>query len=228
MTRIVRRGWAVLVGAFALLASTAAQAALTWQVDVLPDGVMYPADVAFDGRRTVNAFGVSMLDVNLGTLPGAELIQPIAINDLGQVISNVHMREGDFVYVKPGISNGGVLTLLSNSRGSVQAINNNGEVVMNLFGVEPRLWPGPNLPLTFDPVAYPYLFALSFFDINDHSQILASVAYDQVPHTGEPVIRYAVLSPVPEPAGYIGVGGALCVLGVVWRRGRPLRRPTPR
>lgn len=209
----------LLICALALAGSTAAQAVVTWNVDILPEGVLQPADIVFDGNRKVNIHGVGINDVPITNPippdvapPWDVFIGPQAINDLGQVVGSIFIGGGPST-TKPFIAYNGVTTVLWDvvERGYAAAINNHGQVVGYRYeGAGGFSWGGPPVPEWYVDPVFGIVGIGAMSNINDAGQILAQVSFAQ---DGQTYWRNAVLSPVPEPhATWLLPAGLLLLL----------------
>lgn len=188
----------LLLCAMALATSAAAQAVVTWSIDILPEGVTSPPGISFNGKRTVNASGVSIWDVPLGTLGlPQEVIRPHYINDSGQVVSTV-CESGNEPCAILALTTNGVMQEVPdpNGRPYVYALSNAGQI---LFGFQCQAYisagPLPEPPKAFSVAGLGSFHVCSFEDINDNGQIIAWASMDEGTGRG----RTVVFSPVPEP-----------------------------
>lgn len=212
MPKWLKMGLGVLV----LAVATAVKAAGAWTIQVLPGGVL-PPGVTFDGQRTVNTSGVSIWDVDLGSIPTMESATPYFINDLGQVAGLATFDSG--TVRRAFVSTNGVMMLIGGNRTYPTGINNLGQVVFTggFFG---GLWPRSDIgndqfaePF-FQVPGYPWgVLVVTFTNINDAGQILAGVQFDPNGDSRD-AFGMAILSPVPEPqAGALALA-AFAVLGL--------------
>ena len=216
----------LLICALALAGSTAAQAVVTWTIDILPEGVYYPSDVTFNGKRTVNASGISIWDVPLGTLGlPQEVIRPHYINDSGQVVSTV-CESGNEPCVILALTTNGVMKQVPDPFGRpfINALSNAGQVLFGFADIQfISDGPVPQPPLYFDVPGYGSDNRVRvglLADINDKGQILARVGFRDWETDGSDTWRSAVLTPVPEPHGLLLLAcGMLVFLGFRLRRG---------
>lgn len=206
------------LGALVLAVSTGVQAVVTWQVDILPEGVSTPPGIVFDGNLKVNIHGVGIHDVPItnpippDVAPSWDVsIGPLAINDLGQVVGSIFIG-GGLSTTKPFIAYNGVTTVLWDvvERGYAAAINNHGQVVGYRYeGASGFSWGGPPVPEWYEDPVYGIVGIGAMFNINDAGQILAQVNFA---HDGYTEWRNAVLTPVPEPhAAWLLAAGALAL-----------------
>lgn len=212
MPRWLKIGLGVLV----LAVATAVKAGGAWTIQILPDNVL-PPGITFNGHRTVNASGVSIWDVELGSVPNMETVTPYYINDLGQVAGVATFDSGTVRVATVSIN--GVLTTIGGIRTRPTGINNLGQVIFSggFFG---GIWPRANMgsdqfaDAFFEVPGYAWgALVVDFMDINDAGQIYAAV---QLGPNGVDRSDFgtAILTPVPEPqAGALALA-AFAVLGL--------------
>lgn len=224
----------LLLCALALVASTAAQAVwLTpdgqWSISVIEpqqgNYPWYPATPTFNGRRTVNASGLSMYDV---AVPNFGLIEPhitrIAINDAGWVLGHVwgwnppyEDNNTDHAFLTNGTDS---FLIPGSYRMQPQALGNSGAALLGqtsggsfVYGVAK---PPPSS--FFEPGAGWY--SIAYYDTNDAGQYLVSLFLfiDEPNNDGALISAMAVLAPVPEPLAYVAALAGIAVLVGLRRR----------
>lgn len=223
MNKFARRAGGALalcVSAFAHAADATSADGL-WSLSLTTAG--HPG-YSFNGTRTVNASGVAVGDVPLGTLGLLhETIVPVAINDSGWVISNVYgwwseqaWIDKDPTYSRPALSIGGVMQGLpfeGGKGGYAAAINNQGLVLINGIGPLPGTWPYEVPSFFVGPLVR--ASQVEYIDINDAGQIFA---YGQIADTGSTIGRegYMVITPIPEPSSLaLAIAGLALMLGAL-------------
>lgn len=223
------------LGVLVLAVSTGVQAVWTtpdglWSITVIETGranypASPPASYEFNGRRSVNASGLSMYDVPapvLGLID--ESLEREAINDSGLVVGELRGWTADYsLYYNHVVlfdSTSTTFTFVPGwYRANARALGNSGAVLVGDGGYGSYIVGGPQPPVAFYIQGFGEFVVDDFWDINDRGQILATIGLAQsTPDPNAPYLDATVIfSPAPEPHALLLLAGSIAVLHRVRR-----------